>query len=131
SGGTLTVGGWSVDGWTERTVALDRNSVENHGIALTWARAQVETLLDSLLEGADERTVRDSVIDLALAFRLVTTYTSLVAVEHYVGELSDGLEPAAWRVLPRTATLDPLKRRIALLFAVAGLLGLYGLRRGG
>ena len=115
----------------DRTVALDRNSVENQGIALTWARAQVETLQDSLLEGADERTVRDNVIDLALAFRLGTTYTSLVAVEHYAGELSDGLGPTVRHVLPSTGTLDPLKKRIALLFAVAGLLGLYGLRRSG
>jgi Ca-activated chloride channel family protein len=131
SGGTLTVGGWSIDGWTERTVALDQTSVENHGIALTWARAQVETLLDSLLEGADERTVRASVIDLGLAFHLVTAYTSLVAVEHYVGELSDGLEPALRHTLPRTGTLGPLKKRIALLFAVVGILGLYALRRNG
>ena len=127
SGGTLTVGGWSVDGWTERTVALDRTGIDNHGIALTWARARVETLLDSLLEGADEGTVRDNVIELALTFRLVTAYTSLVAVEHYSHDLERGVRHA----LPRTGTLDPLKKRIALLFAVAGLLGLYGLRRCG
>jgi Ca-activated chloride channel family protein len=128
SGGTLTVGGWSIDGWTERTVALDQTGIENHGIALTWARAQVETLMDSLLEGADEQAVRGDVIDLALAFRLVTAYTSLVAVEQYPGELSDGLESARL-ALPRTGTLGPLKRGVALLLVVAGLLNLYALRR--
>jgi Ca-activated chloride channel family protein len=128
SGGTLTVGGWSVDGWTERTVALDQTGIENRGIALTWARAQVETLMDSLFEGADEQAVRSDVIDLALAFRLVTAYTSLVAVEQYPGELSDGLESARL-ALPRTGTLGPLKRGVALLFLVAGLMNLYVLRR--
>ncbi len=117
TGGTLTVGGWSVDGWTERTVTLDRTGIENQGVALTWARAQVETLQDSLLEGADERTVRSSVVDIALAFRLVTAYTSLVAVEQYPGELMDGLQTSMRHALPRTGTLDPLKKRIALLFS--------------
>ena len=128
-GGSLTVGGWSVDGWTERTVELDRTGIENYGVALTWARAQVETLMDSLVEGADERSVRGDVIDIALAYRLVTAYTSLVAVEQYPGELTNGLEPATRQVLPSTATLGPLRKRMALLFAAAGLLGLYGLRR--
>ncbi len=128
SGGTLTVGGWSIDGWTERTVALDQTGIGNNGIALTWARAQVETLMDSLLEGADQQAVRGDVIDLALAFHLVTAYTSLVAVEQYPGELSDGLQSARL-ALPRSGTLDPLKRGVALLLVAAGLLSLYTLRR--
>jgi len=128
-GGTLTVGGWSVDGWTERTVELDRTGIENQGVALTWARAQVETLQDSLYEGADEQTVRGGVVDIALAFRLVTAYTSLVAVEQYAGELSDGPGSFTGRELPRTATLGPLRARAAWLLVMIGLLGLYGLRR--
>ncbi len=128
SGGTLTVAGWTVDGWTERTVDLDSKGIENDGIALTWARARVETLMDSLVEGADEQLVRTDVIDLAMAFRLVTKYTSLVAVEQFPGELSDGLRDMA-RALPRTGTLGPLKQLLALMLVASGLLSLYGLRR--
>jgi Ca-activated chloride channel family protein len=127
-GGSLTVGGWSTDGWTERTVSFDGNEVDNTGITLTWARAQVESLMDSLHEGADAENVRQRVVEFGMAFNLVTAYTSLVAVEQYVGELSDGLAPTG-RTLPRTGTLNPLKKVLASLLALAGLLGLLGLRR--
>lgn len=120
SGGNLTVGGWTVDGWAEASVEFDHQDVGNPAIALTWARAQVEDLMDSLNEGADPAAVRAQVVELALAFHLVTAYTSLVAVETFVGEA---------RALPQTGTLDPLKRRLALLLIVAGLLGLAGLRK--
>ena len=126
TGGKLTVGGWSADGWTERAVSLDRGGLDNPGIGRTWARAQIEALMDSLPEGADARAVRERVLDLGLTFRLVTAYTSLVAVETYAGELTDGV---ATHALPRTGTLEPLKRTLALLFAAAGFLGLLGLRR--
>ncbi len=128
TGGSLTVGGWSVDGWTERTVALDSPGIENDGIALTWARAQVETLMDRLVEGAEERAVRADVVDLAMAFRLVTAYTSLVAVEQFPGEIDDGLV-ALRHALPRTGTFGPLKQALALFLVTTALLSLYGLRR--
>ena len=127
SGGTLTIGGWSIDGWTERIVDLEHDGLDNAAIRLTWARAQVEDLMDSLHEGADATTVREAVVDLGLAHSLVTAYTSLIAVERYAGELGEGLLMA--RTLPSTGTLDPLKRRIALLLVLAGILGLAGLRK--
>jgi len=127
SGGLLTVGGWSIDGWTERIVDLEHDGLDNAAISLTWARAQVEDLMDSLHEGADATVVREAVVDLGLAHSLVTAYTSLVAVEQFAGELGDAQQMA--RTLPNTGSLDPLKRRIALMLVVAGFLGLAGLRK--
>jgi Ca-activated chloride channel family protein len=51
------------------------------GVADRWARAKVESLLDSLHDGAEPEAVRAAVIEVASEFRLATPYTSLVAVE--------------------------------------------------
>ena len=51
------------------------------GMASLWARAKVASLMNSLREGAPSDAVRGQVIALASAHRLVTRYTSFVAVE--------------------------------------------------
>ena len=51
------------------------------GMGTLWARAKVAFLIDSMREGASPDLVREQVIALALAHRLVTRYTSFVAVE--------------------------------------------------
>jgi Ca-activated chloride channel family protein len=51
------------------------------GVGSLWARGKVEALMDSIREGAPEDAVRVRVIELATAHRLVTKYTSFVAVD--------------------------------------------------
>ena len=51
------------------------------GMGSLWARGKVESLIDSIREGAREEEVRTQVIELATAHRLVTKYTSFVAVD--------------------------------------------------
>ena len=51
------------------------------GIATLWARRKIESLLDSRLEGVGEDTIRERVVEVALAHELVSPYTSLVAVD--------------------------------------------------
>ena len=51
------------------------------GMGSLWARAKVASLMDSIREGASPDVVREKVIALATAHRLVTRYTSFVAVE--------------------------------------------------
>lgn len=53
------------------------------GVAVRWARARVETLLDSLQEGADAAGVRRDVVQVSKSFGIVTPFTSLVAVEEF------------------------------------------------
>lgn len=64
----------------EARVPLGRNTGAT-GVGSLWARGKVEALGDSLREGAAEDKVRAEVIALATAHRLVTKYTSFVAVE--------------------------------------------------
>jgi Ca-activated chloride channel family protein len=54
-----------------------------------WARGKVEGLMDSIREGAAEDMVRAEVIRLATAHRLVTRYTSFVAVDKPPVRVSD------------------------------------------
>ena len=50
-------------------------------LATLWARNKVESLEDSRLFGTDPEWIRAAVTDLALDYGLLTTYTSLVAVD--------------------------------------------------
>lgn len=59
------------------------------GMGSLWARGKVEALTDSIREGAPEEAVRTQVIELATAHRLVTRYTSFVAVDHTPARPSD------------------------------------------
>ncbi|HTO13718.1 MAG TPA: marine proteobacterial sortase target protein [Candidatus Binatia bacterium] len=51
------------------------------GLAVQWARAKIDALLDPRAAGVSEEEVRTAVIDVALRHHLVSRYTSLVAVD--------------------------------------------------
>jgi Ca-activated chloride channel family protein len=51
------------------------------GVAALWGRARVEALTDAESRGADAEVTRSAIVETALAHRLVTRYTSLVAVD--------------------------------------------------
>jgi Ca-activated chloride channel family protein len=61
-------------------VSLARNTPAP-GMGGLWARRKVSTLIASLREGASQDEVRARVIELATAHRLVTRYTSFVAID--------------------------------------------------
>ncbi len=68
------------------------------GIDSLWARSKVASLMDSLRDGAPPEAVREQVIALARAHRLVTRYTSFVAVERTPARPADA--PLARADLP-------------------------------
>jgi len=65
--------------WSAR-VPLSAGAFEP-GIGVLWARAKIEALTDALRGGESEMDVRKAVIEVALAHHLVSTYTSLVAID--------------------------------------------------
>jgi Ca-activated chloride channel family protein len=118
---------------------LDSIAPEGSGVAVRWARAKVAALQDGLLAGADAESVRSAVVETALAFGLVTRYTSLVAVEEFSsaeGPSRTARVPSALpagshvlSTLPQGGTWEPFRRRIGILLLVAGaLLGLAAWR---
>jgi Ca-activated chloride channel family protein len=103
------------------------------GTGVLWARRKIESLLDSLHEGASPDEVRAKVVALGLEHHLVTKHTSLVAVDVTPVRPADApLQkqavatnlPHGWSYegvfgeLPRTAT--PF--RLHVLIAVLALL---------
>jgi Ca-activated chloride channel family protein len=78
--GTVVVSGlrgnqpWSV----ALTPPIDRNA---SGVGALWARAKIDSLMDSFEQGAGAAKVRSQVVAVALEHQLVSAYTSLVAVD--------------------------------------------------
>ncbi len=64
----------------EAAMPLARHALA-HGVGGLWAREKVAALMASLRDGAPEPEVRARVIEVATAHRLVTRYTSFVAVD--------------------------------------------------
>jgi Ca-activated chloride channel homolog len=74
----------------EVTAALPKgNEQANPTIARLHARARIEALMDSMTRGGDAEVTRQQIISLALKHRIITRYTSFVAVDsEIVGEQS-------------------------------------------
>ncbi|HEX5047370.1 MAG TPA: VWA domain-containing protein, partial [Gammaproteobacteria bacterium] len=114
--------------WSER-VAAEPASLP--GVAKLWARRKIETLVDSRVDGIDEKLTAKLVLDVALEHELVSPYTSLVAVDKTPARPSSApldrqvvsnMTPdgAQWGGFPQTATGAPLYRWLgALLLLVA------------
>ncbi|HKP37164.1 MAG TPA: VIT and VWA domain-containing protein [Pyrinomonadaceae bacterium] len=79
-----------------REIPVDFSSPAQHDVLATlWARTRVEDLMSQDLTGAQQGTMKDDVkqniIQLGLNYRLMTQFTSFVAVEEMV--VTDGGQP--------------------------------------
>ena len=72
--GTSAMGDWA----SELPVA---HGGDNAGIAAVWGRARIEHLMDRKRQGDDPEQIRAAVIETALDHRLVSRYTSFVAID--------------------------------------------------
>ncbi len=130
--------------WRQR-VKISGGSTES-GLHLLWARRKIADLMNQRSRGRPEEEVRTEVVDLALHHRLVSRYTSLVAVEKRVTRpAGEDLQtrplpvnlPHGWSAdkvfgqLPRTASPAPLNLLIGLCFLLLAAVSLWIARRGG
>lgn len=57
------------------------NGQSQAGLEINWGREKIHQLMRSKIAGADSEQIRQSVIDVAMQYHLVSKYTSLVAVD--------------------------------------------------
>jgi len=129
----------------EETIPLNTAKATFHpGITTLWARQRVEEMMDHWRE-ADENNraeIRASVITHAIQYRLVTRFTSLVAVEEVVvnasgqsntvpvsAELPAGMQMDKVFGAPATGTADAFLETLGLSLLAAGIVLLWFVRR--
>jgi Ca-activated chloride channel family protein len=106
---TLNVSGKRNNQPVTMSVEIPKTDNSNPTLRRIWARARVESLQDEHVHGGDAEKIRQQIISLGLAHRLVTRHTSFVAVDSEVTEsttdsqkvnvsvpLPDGLDPAGF-----------------------------------
>ena len=128
--GSLSGGDWGAE-------LLLTDARQGAGTAAVWARAHIADLMDQARRGADADIIRNAVLKTALTHRVVSKYTSLVAVdktpvrpdgaalarEQVPNLMAHGQSAKAIFGFPATATRAPAYRRNgALLIALATIL---------
>jgi Ca-activated chloride channel family protein len=120
----------------EASIAFDASQATFHpGITMLWARQRVEDMIDHWRQ-SDEKgqaEIRGSVIAHAIRYRLVTRFTSLVAVEEVVvnaGGQSSTVPvptelPAGWQMekvfgAPATGTADEFLEALGITLLFGG-----------
>ncbi len=88
--GTVKIKGFQAGKPYEQDVSLTlpENEAENSSISSLWARSKVDELVDQDLMGIQrgnpDKTVKEEIVKVALVHRIMTQFTSFVAVEEAV-----------------------------------------------
>ena len=131
----------------ETTIAFDASKASFHpGITTLWARRRVEEFMDHWRR-SDENAkaeVRATLVAHAIRYRLVTRFTSLVAVEEVVANPTGQSNtvpvptqlPAGWQLnkvfgAPATGTADAFLEALGVALLLAGFVLLFLFRRVG
>lgn len=77
----VTVRGLRPQPWVRRVPLNGMNVTPSPGIGRLWARARIDALEDDLRRGGDINSLKPMIVDVALRHGLVSSYTSLVAVD--------------------------------------------------
>lgn len=79
--GVATVRGLTPQPWVRRVQLGGGKATPAPGIGRLWARARIDSLEDEIRRGGDIESLKPAIVDVALRHGLVSTYTSLVAVD--------------------------------------------------
>lgn len=117
----------------EFDLPLNPNATHGSGVATRWARAKVSEISDTIMREGQRNSLRDAIIEIGMEFKLVTQYTSLVAVDEMV--TAQGPAEMRWvagglphgsrllrGTLPRGGTSGPLQILIGLVLTATGIL---------
>ncbi|WP_346992924.1 marine proteobacterial sortase target protein [Alteromonas gracilis] len=63
---------------------ITTSKTEHKGVATAWARKKVAALMDEKMLGRDEALVKKDILNVALPHKLITAYTSFVAIEERI-----------------------------------------------
>ena len=140
--GQVSISGETATQHWRRDLQLE-NRRQSPAIASVWARAKISDLLDEKTAGRSEDAVRQDVLEVALTHRLISPYTSFVAVEKTPSRSVDESldknavpnarpegqsdQPYAW---PATATSSRWHLLLGLLFLMTALLIQLAIRAG-
>lgn len=129
----------------EMTISFDTTKATFHpGITTIWARQRVEDLMDKwrLADENGKDEIKKSVIAHAIQYRLVTRFTSLVAVEERIvneggqsktvpvpTELPEGMQMDKVFGAPATGTADAFFEALGMTLLAAGSVFWFMLRR--
>jgi Ca-activated chloride channel family protein len=113
--------------------AVSADTVALHGISTLWARRKIEHALDSRVDGVSADLIRKVVLDVALEHKIVTPYTSFVAIDETPGRAGTqplqqqtvtNMRPAGQTAaaVPQSATPAPLLRALGTLLVAAAAL---------
>jgi Ca-activated chloride channel family protein len=119
--------------------AVSADTVALRGISTLWARRKIENALDSRVDGVSAELIRKIVLDVALEHKIVSPYTSFVAVDQEQARSSSealgrrnvaNMAPAGQTAaaVPQTATPAPLLRALGMLLIAAAGFFLLGRR---
>ena len=83
--GKVVIKGQTANQNWERSVALPQaNKEPSTGVSTLWGRAKIDSLMDEKIRGRNAEEVKAEVLSTALPLRLLSQYTSLVAVEEKI-----------------------------------------------
>jgi len=119
--------------------AVSADTVSLRGISTLWARRKIQHVLDSRVDGMSPDVIRGIVTHVALEHKIVSPYTSFVAVDQEPARSSSqalgresvaNMTPAGQTAaaVPQTATPAPLLRVLGGLLIAAGALFWLGRR---
>ncbi len=113
--------------WT-RALSLE-NLKTSLGVSTLWAREKIDSLEDEKISGSNPNTIKQKVLEIALAHQLMSPYTSFVAIENTPSRslenqlktkavpnlLAKGQKPIAV-MYPKTATSAEISWWLGLFF---------------